>query len=232
MLIASYNRTKGIRFRRQYPELVSDLRPILTSLRTSLEKLEEMPASESNIGLKVWLLPPWYARELRDPHSHKVALADFWSSILGRPRVICGGELSINGATTGRSWAIGKGLIGMTTHRSAGKDYRVVEHSDAFLKQMSKMSRAALQALDEKAEAVRAGRTRKDIREVCNTYGTSMAFPLIYDANGITFGCLTLDTPSNVQLDIAAQEACGQVIVEALPGVLETIANWGRYRIG
>ena len=73
---------------------------------------------------------------------------------------------------------------------------------------------------------------RKDIREVCNTYGTSMAFPLIYDATGITFGCLTLDTPSNVQLDIAAQEACGQVIVEAIPGVLEIIATWGSYRIG
>lgn len=202
------------------------LRPHLQMLARSIEDSPDVSLRSDEVGLKIWLLPPWYAADMADAHSQRVAWADALAVTFGAPRVICGGELRAHGTKgTGRSWAIGKGLIGMATHEFSEEGYHSVVHNDE-LRALAEMDPTEFAGLgDEYTKR----RSQADIIALCNSYGTSVAVGLRDDPEHEAFGCVTADTPPNVELTKAEQDACGDLIVSSVPDFVDTIASWGRY---
>lgn len=228
MLISSLRRQGLLRYRREYPQLQARMRAHLKNIRMSVEKSSEIAINGDDVGLKVWLLPPWYAAALGPTLSAKRALADFSAATFGRPTVICAGELRATGvAGTGRSWAIGKGLIGMAMFDVAPEGFHCVVHGD----ELARFSDMTLREFRRQDEDLIHGRSRADVRALCSTYGAAVGVGLRDSPRSPAFGCITLDVPSGTEVDRPKIEACGDLLVNAMPNVVGEVADWGKYRL-
>ena len=64
-------------------------------LETLREKLLAKLSAEgsTSMGLKVWVIPPWYHHLLERNRSGRLAIVDFCARSIGRPRLVLVGEI-------------------------------------------------------------------------------------------------------------------------------------------
>lgn len=230
MLKARVQRVDGtlVSLRPMYPELTALLRQPLMNLRSAVEQSDGLAALPAEtFGLKVWLLPQRYLRYRSRGLQLRRSLVDYCASHLDRPSMVCAGEVrAAHVKPTGRRWAIGKGLIGSAVFGPSSESFFSVIHrefGDAHT--LSWWGFKQLPASD------RRNRRRKDMRALQSTYGSAVAVGLRESPTAGAFGCITLDTPAGRELTAVQIEEAADLLVAAVPQLVQIIVNEGGYVI-
>lgn len=180
------------------------------------------------IGLKVWLLPPWYYRMyyrnryLAIP-SARLHLIDLCAALFNRPRLISAGSMTAVGVG-GRSrvgWSIGKGRLSAVLHDSEGGDgkYSVLIHGRDWERGVERLhKRRFIEALPPE---VRIGRSKHDFQKLRDKYTSAMTVPLVVSSDLPPIGCITAHTGKDRELSVKQAKDC----VRLLEGDASRIAS-------
>lgn len=178
---------------------------------------------ENEVGLSVWLLPPWYWRKISEPHPHWELLTDFTASLrwIAWPRLKRAAELRIPGLSrSGVRWAVKKGLLGASIH-DEGPDFKVLIHTKRW--DCAIPGDPTKREFEQMHPNSTLGHTRADIRRLSVRHGTAVGFRLKREPDAKAFGCLTAHTQRDLVLDQAEVEVVGARIVAATGGVADMI---------
>src|SRR5687768_12862374 len=90
-----------------------ELYHVIQSLRTEIEAHSEVKVRPGTIGIKVWVLPPWYYTLTAGDHETIRCGVDFMAHVVRWPVLSQVGLLQgAEGSRSGTRWVVGKGLLG------------------------------------------------------------------------------------------------------------------------
>lgn len=115
----------------------------------------------------------------------------------------------------------------MATIEESQEAHRSIIHSDRFCR-LARMTRQEFARQDEEDVM---GLTRGDIRALCHNYGAAVAVGLRDRPGSRAFGCVTLDIASGRPFTKEECDSCGDLLVAAVPDLVEEITRWGQYRL-
>jgi hypothetical protein len=219
----------GIR-RAHFRECGTYLHEHLFELRADIERDLELPACDlQSVGLKVWVLPPWYYRLLALNRRARLSLADLSAVLLGWPRLALVGELRGRPAeSSGTKWSIGKGLLSETIAHDSSKDMSVLIHARDWQEGIETLSKRDFRRLSGE---LRLGRKRKDFKRLRDVYGAAVSVDMIARDTYPPFGCITAHTARNHELSDDQAVICGDRIVASRSTIAQAILQRSHYKL-
>lgn len=213
-----------------------DLESCTTLLNAPLNKLRDGIVEEINglrsgtpaitgneVGVSVWVLPPWYWRMLSEQHNNLERFTDFTTSLrwIGWPRLKRAGEVRLPGMPSSHvQWTAKKGLLGLAIHdRSPG--VKILVHSTQW--KCASPTGPTRREFERMHPDSTLGHTRGEIRRLQARHGTAVGCELRREEDEVAFGCLTAHTQRELVLVEEECNAVGARLVGAAPGVAKVI---------
>lgn len=202
------------------------LHPVLTSLRQEIEQEPGYSVENNVLGIKVWLLPPWYYHLVLNDCGVRKCLADLIAPVPILPlRLLLVGELKGTEAErTGIQWTVGKGLLSYATFSMGDTPWTAFVHDEDWPQEIENLSRRRFKEL---GPDMLRGLSRSEIATLRSIYGTAVATPLAPETDKgppvPAFGCVTAHTPRGVVLNTEEIDLCGVYMALAVPAIVEVI---------
>lgn len=200
------------------------LHPVLTDLRKEIESEAAFTISQGVLGIKVWILPPWYYRLYLNQRSFILVIADLLAPMpVPQLRLIKIGELrGGESENSGVPWVIGKGLLAHAMFSEAAAPWAGFIHDDEWPQEIEQYPRRRFKALGP--DKLR-GHAQRDISALRAIYGTAVAAPLVNPGQFPPFGCITAHTPRGVTLTENEIDICGVYLSTTAPAVVDVILS-------
>lgn len=228
MLVAKFRRVGGRRFRREYEEFARVAQSVLADIRAAIGADDEVPIGEDHIGVKAWVLPPWYFRRLIAQRRGLICWVEYSANTFRHPTMVSIGYLDCDHIlSTGRPWSIGKGVIGRTVFQDSpetGKEQCNLFFHARDIGRHDQLPRRKFYRLPGE---VRMQLSRRDMRILKDTYGTTIACGVRLGPSQPPFGCVTVDTPKDTVLTQDEALRCGDIMAGFVPDLVQKLLDAG-----